>query len=355
VCFEGVCVAERAVQSVGLSAQHTCAADLLQTLWCWGRRPDEPAAPVRLLPTLIAPGGWNQVAAAGSAESLHSCAIHKEGSLWCWGNNERGQLGPLVETAEAKTPERATTGTWLDVASAEGVSCGVRVDGTLWCWGAATWLVPDVTAGIGQIGSKGGYSSVSLGSAFGCALRDGLPYCWGDNSQGQLGSASASMATEPAAVTVAEPFASVVAGAEHACGIDVAGALWCWGKNDVGQLGVDSDEPSSPTPVRVGAEQSWLDVAAGDRHTCAIRGDHTIWCWGSSDEGQAGQLAPVVREPARVDEGADWNKIVSGARHVCAIAANGSLWCWGAGEEGQLGSGTAKNSSIPVEVVLRTE
>ena len=36
---------------------------------------------------------------------------------------------------------------------------------------------------------------------------------------------------------------------------------------------------------------TWRVVSAGDRHTCGIRTDGTLWCWGSNERGELGQAA----------------------------------------------------------------
>src|SRR5437763_17183358 len=84
----------------------------------------------------------------------------------------------------------------------------------------------------------------------------------------------------------------LVAGANHACKIE-SEALYCWGDNHDGQLGVP------PTTIRYSAspihiDGTWKDVAAGDRHTCAIDDRGAVWCWGASDMGQAGPVQATI-------------------------------------------------------------
>ena len=46
----------------------------------------------------------------------------------------------------------------------------------------------------------------------------------------------------------------------------------------------------------------------------------------------------------------DWTSLSAGERHTCAVKSNGSLWCWGTNGNGQLGDGDAWSSS-PVKVL----
>jgi alpha-tubulin suppressor-like RCC1 family protein len=85
----------------------------------------------------------------------------------------------------------------------------------------------------------------------GIALANRRMYCWGGNQFGQLGTGG-----PPTAVVLPTPisgtlaFMAVSAGAGHTCGITIQGQAYCWGLNSDGQLG-DSTTTNQPTPVRV--------------------------------------------------------------------------------------------------------
>ena len=54
-------------------------------------------------------------------------------------------------------------------------------------------------------------------------------------------------------------------------------------------------------PSRVGADTNWASVIAGYAHTCGIRTDHTLWCWGGdSSPGSWGWVTtPTAAGPPR--------------------------------------------------------
>ena len=57
------------------------------------------------------------------------------------------------------------------------------------------------------------------------------------------------------------------AGDFHVCGAELeGGTIGCWGNNDAGQ----SDAP----------EGEFTNVAAGSYHSCGVRSDGTVECWG---------------------------------------------------------------------------
>ena len=85
----------------------------------------------------------------------------------------------------------------------------------------------------------------------------------------------------------------------------------------------------------------WLTVSAGGFHTCGIRTDHTLWCWGDNGYGQLGLGDKKKRAmPTQVGTGTDWAGLVAGNAHTCATRTDHTLWCWGLNRDGQLGIGS---------------
>jgi len=80
---------------------------------------------------------------------------------------------------------------------------------------------------------------------------------------------------------------AVSGGSRHTCGVRRDHTLWCWGSDFYGQLG-RGDNVNQPSPTQVGTDTDWAQVALGLGHTCGIRVDHTLWCWGNNWFGQLG-------------------------------------------------------------------
>ena len=90
--------------------------------------------------------------------------------------------------------------------------------------------------------------------------------------------------------------AQLAIGNGHGCALGRNGQrVACWGKNDHGQLGNGgtSDAAAAVTVVDDhGVPLSGLTaVAAGAAHSCALRSDHTVFCWGDNSAGQLGRGA----------------------------------------------------------------
>ncbi len=90
-----------------------------------------------------------------------------------------------------------------------------------------------------------------------------------------------------------ESVAEVVAGGAHTCARTVDGSVFCWGDDRFGQSG-DGQGGDAPVmaPARVvterGALYGVIAMAAGASHTCALREDHAVYCWGRNEQGQLG-------------------------------------------------------------------
>jgi alpha-tubulin suppressor-like RCC1 family protein len=48
--------------------------------------------------------------------------------------------------------------------------------------------------------------------------------------------------------------------------------------------------------------------------------------------------------------GTDWARVSAGARHTCALRLDQTLWCWGSNVFGQLGLGDVTDRLVPTQV-----
>jgi alpha-tubulin suppressor-like RCC1 family protein len=137
----------------------------------------------------------------------------------------------------------------------------------------------------------------------------------------------------------------VAAGGEHSCGIRANRTLWCWGRNNYGQIGLGSTKDVAVPPTQVGSTTDWSKVDGGGASTCAIRATRALYCWGLNHRGQVGDQTRTVRAtPTRVAGVSMWRSVSMGFFHTCATRTNNTLWCWGDNSAGQLGKGNTKQS-----------
>ena len=115
-------------------------------------------------------------------------------------------------------------------------------------------------------------------------------------------------------------FAAVDAGSEHTCGLRTDNTIVCWGNNGWGQ-----------TEAPDGQYQA---VAAGWRHSCGLRTDDTIVCWGDNDSGQAN--APDGR----------YDAVTAGTWHSCGLGTDNTVVCWGSNDSGQANAPDGRYSAV---------
>lgn len=158
----------------------------------------------------------------------------------------------------------------------------------------------------------------------------------------------------PVATTEASArWLQVDAGFLHTCGITTAHRLYCWGAR--GALGLGDDPPRNRrVPVEVaGHTTDWAQVSAGYDHTCALKIDHRLFCWGQDTLGVLG-TGPGQGDtnvPVEVaGHTADWAQVAAGG-NTCAVKTSGRLFCWGRDDFGGVGDGGTRNDAqSPVEV-----
>ena len=104
-------------------------------------------------------------------------------------------------------------------------------------------------------------------------------------------------------------FVSVSAGGGHTCGVRSDGSVACWGVNGFG---------AATPPVG-----SFDSVSAGGNHTCGVRSNGSVACWGLNSDGQA-------TPPA-----GSFDFVSAGDSHTCGLRSDGSVACWGENGDGR--------------------
>jgi len=267
--------------TVDVGQNASCAADTLGTGYCWGiniagELGIGSVGGLFTTPQLIAtPAGvsFSAVSVGGViSDSGHACALTPNGGAYCWGWNSEGAVG------------NGSSGNYIEPAP------------------VAVALPVTDSAGFSVVSAGGEFVQFSCGVGL-----SGAVYCWGANFGGQLGTGSvggSSFLPVPIAAPAGVTFTTVSAGGFHACAVATTGSVYCWGSNSNGQLG-DGTTTDSPTPGLVSAPAgvSFTSVSAGGFHSCAIANAPTLntaYCWGANSSGQLGngttvdQLTPVA-------------------------------------------------------------
>ena len=107
------------------------------------------------------------------------------------------------------------------------------------------------------------------------------------------------------------------------------------------------------TPVAVPGVANVTKVVGGYHHTCALRGDGAVLCWGGNQNGEL-LLAPdetgedgFALAPRPIELGFAVAQLATGVTHSCALGTDGQVRCWGDNAQGQIGDGTVTDALEP--------
>jgi alpha-tubulin suppressor-like RCC1 family protein len=144
----------------------------------------------------------------------------------------------------------------------------------------------------------------------------------------------------------------MAAGAFHTCSVRDDHTVWCWGRNDYGQLG-DGTATDSDEPVEVAMLRGATRVGAGEASTCALDDKGQVWCWGRNEAGQLGDgTTSDSRAPVQVRDITGATQLSVGAEHACVVKSDGGVACWGDNGAGQLGDGSMTNRTAPTTIMV---
>nr|WP_281180893.1 hypothetical protein [Chondromyces crocatus] len=171
-------------------------------------------------------------------------------------------------------------------------------DGTSRCWGENPYgslglgdMAPDSVSSPERVGLLMDIQEVASGGIHTCARSVNSTFCWGNNSQGQLGLGNDVDHHTPQLINLSRPDGLSV-GSAHS-GVIVGGNVYVWGDNTFGQLGTD-DAFDALSPVKIDLPRTSKLAFAGST-SCALLEDRRILCWGSNGRGQLGDGTTTSR------------------------------------------------------------
>lgn len=333
-----------------------------------------------------------------------SCALLRNGSVQCWGNNQEGQLGanldPSLQSPPGtfpnlfkSTPVRTfgLTNNVTALAMGSLSACAIQ-NGQIYCWGKnETQLLGNSTVLFQK--KPTAYFSTSMTTAVDVSLTGANPpngsnpsngatacvqflegekikiKCWGSNAAGELGNNSFGSASGTLTSCVLLSDGSCLENIKkfalgggiyqesppnpttggHGCALLSDGNLKCWGKNVQGQAGsVCSSNTCKKTiasdlddPVLSDLSNNVLDITSGFFHSCALKINGDIKCWGTM---------PTY---SGLDRALGLSQGSGNNQHDCAIvkeAARLRIKCWGNNGSGQLGDNDTSKTLVDLPI-----
>jgi alpha-tubulin suppressor-like RCC1 family protein len=404
---------------ISAGGEHTCALSSAGAAYCWGddtygelgNSTTSSVAGTYDAPVAVATSGAlsGQTLTQVSAGQGFTCALDSTGIPYCWGNNASGQLGngtttssdvpvaivPGAPTGVTAFPAAASavvdwvapasfgiagsTSGYTATASPGGASCTTT---SLAC--TITGLTNGTTYTITVVtNTTAGNSSASTaatvtpwppeaiaagGRESSCTIYSGKAYCWGDDSDGELGNGvtTATAQLTPVAVYTGGVLAGLILtqitmGYWHVCALASTGAVYCWGLGTSGQLG-NGGTSSSNVPVLVSGGLTFTQISAGQSSMCGVTSAGAVYCWGLGSSGQLGvsgstasSSTPVaVTATGTALAGRTIVQVAAGYYHTCALDNTGLVYCWGIDTYGQLGNNTTSTTAQPAATAVYT-
>ncbi len=185
-------------------------------------------------------GKWVPLAAPGKVVDLEPlatgfCARLDDGRVACL-TDERWEDDPhsvdtlpkskLVLVPDVKDTTQLVTG--------QDSACALTKQAAVWCWDVARPKPRELT-------TLRGATFLAAGNLHQCAILRGEVWCWGENARGQLGDGTLSSIIDRIAVPVRAKTSFVATqvgvGRDSTCALDDHGHVWCWGGDTNGELG----------------------------------------------------------------------------------------------------------------------
>ena len=408
VCTGTFTATVKSVSSTGYTSGHACAIWApgagTNRLTCWGKN---TGGELGIGNTNNIGDGANEMgtnlvsvalptdryATSVGAGDAHTCTVVDNGNVYCWGTSTYGALGrgdtTVIGDGAGEMGNALVAAQLPNGLSATKVSCGsdftcvILSNGKVTCWGKndknqlGNGNANTIGDGANEMGNNlvyvhmpDGYVAVDLScsAANACAVTsDGLVYCWGSNTYGQLGIEVATTARQGGgagvllAVKLPVAFTSatkVSCASNHMCALTNSGQVGCWGRNSEGQLGrgttahvgADTTPMSVLSPISLRTGTTAIDLSAYGGHACAVQSDHKIVCWGTGGWAQLGNVATTNIGDAAgemgdalmvvaLPTGLTANSVSVGYSYSFGVLSDGRIGCWGSNGVGILGLG----------------
>ncbi len=347
------------VVEITAGAEFTCARTEAREVYCWGQNTQgqigDGTTTRRIQPVRVAVSDAVEIGAG----NFHGCARHGDGRVSCWGSRVAGQVGdgeagdlPPVTPAHVEGLEHA-----VSLAVGARTTCAVRADHQTLCWGSMFGFSPGpsrrepfIAASATLVPGLAGATRIDMGPDHGCGLwGQGEVRCWAGESPFQLvGIPGVYQQPNPVPVFGMPRARSLAAGGYRSCAVAESGSLHCWGDT----MAVGNRTFSGAVAEKVASPTDFTRVDVEIHHTCAIRADKTVWCFGSDNkDGRLGDGTHAASLVPRLVIGVDDAvQVAVGEHHSCALTGKGELYCWGGNEEGQLGDGTTQDRPTAIRI-----
>ncbi|MCX8008710.1 MAG: hypothetical protein N3A54_03315, partial [Patescibacteria group bacterium] len=283
-----------------------------------------------------------------------ACYIDSSKNVWCVGSEAGGKFASIEKLGYHVEPTSPILGNRyaLKVKVIDDAMCFHTTTGNLYCAGNNKYGVgKHCSESLCNMNIEGTVTDFDINKKHGCVVSSGKVYCWGNNSNGQLGNGTFASSVVPQKINSNANFISVYTGVDHTCAITNVGALYCWGNNRYGQIG-DGTNTDRSQPVLVDLGEKVVKMSLGETYSCAIAHPgsdsnlKSVFCWGTNfkevnNGSTSGKYYPHIKIIPSSYNGFSYSNIAldiaGGDNHVCALLFNSgggkNVKCWGKNEK----------------------
>jgi len=268
----------KTIKSLATGYGYTCAIASDDQEYCWGYGSNGQLGNNSIAGSVVPVAVVNTGVLAGktiksmSSNQYHTCAIASDNNAYCWGDGSNGEFG-YGSTSNPSVPIAAFT-------------IGPMVGKTV--------------------------KSISVGMYHICVIAsDDLSYCAGNNSNGAFGDNTTTNNVTPTVVNrtgvlSGKTIKSIAAAERYTCTIASDNQAYCYGKNTNGQLGNNSTSDSlvavAVNTAGVMNGKTLTSIMTGYMFASATSSDNQVYYWGKNTNGAFGNnsasdsLVPVAAQ-----------------------------------------------------------
>lgn len=301
----------RKAASIAAYGLRTCVVGTDGTVWCWGIAERGASGTPRQVPGI---DDAVEVSVAGG----HDCARRSNGTVSCWGagravGRKPGESREGLYSVPGVTDAEA-------LASGREFTCALGASGHVSCWGQSSesWR-----PAVRELELEGRADEIAAGSRSVCALARGDIWCFAVEEETPAQRLGTHKYRDLAMTTLG-----------GVCGVGEKGGLSCFGSPCTGKH-------SKWEEVCDGGITKGATAIVAGRHLCA-KVEKEWQCWGDNTSHQIGPGGQLVSEAVPLGHKKTLGPVVDlalGERHTCALSDTGDVTCWGSDRFGALGRG----------------
>lgn len=220
----------------------TCGITVDQRLFCWGLGLAGIQEVTTPMPLVRVSSGYSHACGLSAVGSAFCFGTNSSGQLGTGDRVARTDMTAVNANASFLSVSAGFDYTCAVSSDARAYCWGSGVKGRLGTGLTTTFESPVAVVGLT------GVATIDAGSGHTCAVKaNGAAYCWGEEFRGQLGNgppptprpnAEELIQLSPVQVSLAMPVRTISAGwGESTCAVSVSAQTFCWGLNTNGQLG----------------------------------------------------------------------------------------------------------------------